>query len=227
MVIFKRKTIPKEKFPASIIVRASEKGWMNEELMKDWIDTVYLKRPVVFFTVKKALLVCDSMAAHKADSIKSHLKKKNTQFAIIPGGLTNTLQPLDISVNKPFKDKLRAIWEKSMIEGDHTFTNAGRQRRASHLQIVEWILEAWSKSKVSTIKNGFHKANFCRDLTESHPVLSSNDDDEDGSSDDEEVDIQKIAPDVLELFKDDTEDEDLRELTVTHYNYEKEFLCGK
>ena len=79
---------------------------MNEDILNDWIETVYVKRPGGFFDVKKALFVCDSMAAHKTDSIKAHLKKKNTQIAIIPGGLTKLLQPLDIDVNKPFKDNL-------------------------------------------------------------------------------------------------------------------------
>ena len=45
MIIFKRKTVPKEKFPPGIIVRGNKKGWMTEDMMKDWINTVYVKRP--------------------------------------------------------------------------------------------------------------------------------------------------------------------------------------
>jgi len=48
------------------------------------------------------------------DSAKSHLKeevkkqvKNHSEIAVIPGGLTKLLQPLDISVNKSFKNKLR------------------------------------------------------------------------------------------------------------------------
>lgn len=35
--IFKRKTLPKEKFPDGVIVGVHKKGWMNEDLMQDWI----------------------------------------------------------------------------------------------------------------------------------------------------------------------------------------------
>jgi len=34
-VIFKRKTLPKEKFPPGIHVRVQEKGWMDQDLVKD------------------------------------------------------------------------------------------------------------------------------------------------------------------------------------------------
>ena len=50
MVIFKRKTIPKEKFPDGIVVGVNPKGWMNKEMMKFWLENVWRKRPGVRFT---------------------------------------------------------------------------------------------------------------------------------------------------------------------------------
>ena len=32
MIIFKRKTLPKEKFPAGVIIKANPKYWMDEEM---------------------------------------------------------------------------------------------------------------------------------------------------------------------------------------------------
>lgn len=60
MVIFKRKTLPKEKFPARVIVKANQKGWMDEKKMREWLREVYVKRPDVFFHVSPSLLICDS-----------------------------------------------------------------------------------------------------------------------------------------------------------------------
>lgn len=37
MVIFKRKTMPKEGFPQHIIVAVNEKGWMDTEMMIMWL----------------------------------------------------------------------------------------------------------------------------------------------------------------------------------------------
>ena len=43
-VVFKRKTMPKKMtFIHGLVVRCQEKGWMNEELVKDWLNTVWSK----------------------------------------------------------------------------------------------------------------------------------------------------------------------------------------
>lgn len=50
MVILKRKTLPKETFPAGTIVEVNPKGWMDEEMMKNWPSEVYIWRPNGFFS---------------------------------------------------------------------------------------------------------------------------------------------------------------------------------
>lgn len=112
MVIFKRKTLPKETFPAGVIVTANEKGWMDEQMMKQWLRQVYVRRPGVFFHVSSSLLICDSMRAHLTDDMKQQVKQMNATLAVIPGGLTKELQPLDIDVNRPFKVRMRVAWER-------------------------------------------------------------------------------------------------------------------
>jgi hypothetical protein len=39
-VVFKRKTMAKEKFPQGIIVRVQESGWMTKDLVDNWIKSV-------------------------------------------------------------------------------------------------------------------------------------------------------------------------------------------
>ncbi|KAH1173359.1 hypothetical protein KIL84_017881 [Mauremys mutica] len=41
MIIFKRKTMPKIKFPVGVFVHVNEKGWMDEEGVKLWLDNVW------------------------------------------------------------------------------------------------------------------------------------------------------------------------------------------
>ena len=43
MIIFKRKIFPKEKIPSGVIVHVHEKGWMNEESMKIWFNSLVMK----------------------------------------------------------------------------------------------------------------------------------------------------------------------------------------
>ena len=45
MIIFKRKTMPKEEIPSGVSVHVHEKGWMDQGGMKLWIDKVWHRRP--------------------------------------------------------------------------------------------------------------------------------------------------------------------------------------
>ena len=55
-------------------------------------------------------LVWDSFSAHLTDTVKQQLRENKTATAVIPGGLTSLVQPLDVCLNKPFKDRLREKW---------------------------------------------------------------------------------------------------------------------
>ena len=49
MIIFKRKTVSKERFPPGIVVKANPKGWMDRDMMHVCLNSCYRKDPVVFF----------------------------------------------------------------------------------------------------------------------------------------------------------------------------------
>ena len=131
--------------------------------------------------------------------MKSQVKKTNSELAIIPGGLTKELQPLDIGVNRAFKAKLRAAWEQWMTEGDHTFTKTGRQRRASYATICQWIVDAWAKVSVSTVVRAFKKAGIINE----QPSNSN-----ETESDDDERDPGVLDAAIAQLLNSDTEDEE-------------------
>ena len=84
---------------------------------RKWNEAVDSKGMGVSFSrtsQKEACLIYDSFKTHLMESIKKRLKDVNTDVAIIPGGLTGQLQPLDVSINKPFKEKVRVLWSNWM-----------------------------------------------------------------------------------------------------------------
>ena len=105
-VILRRKTIPKDPMPPGIIVRAQEKGWMETELVVDWLKVVWGRRPGGL-RKKRNMLVLDAFRGHLTEPVKKQLRDMNGDLVIIPGGMTSQLQVLDVVVNKPFKDNLR------------------------------------------------------------------------------------------------------------------------
>ena len=49
----------------------------------------------------------NSFRAHCIDNVQQLLTKHNSAVAFIPGGCTSKVQPMDVSLNQPFKDCCR------------------------------------------------------------------------------------------------------------------------
>ena len=132
VVIFKGVQMPKDlRVPKDIVVQIQEKGWMDEESCKLWIKDIKT-------CGECTLLVWDSFRGHLTDGVKSYAKKCKIDQAVIPGGLTGILQPLDVVINKPFKDRLRQLWQDWMINGKHQFKASGKQKKPTKNQVLQW-----------------------------------------------------------------------------------------
>uniref|UniRef100_K7FLM3 HTH CENPB-type domain-containing protein n=1 Tax=Pelodiscus sinensis TaxID=13735 RepID=K7FLM3_PELSI len=150
MVIFKRVTMP---FDISVVCH--KKSWVNQ-VMKTWTESCFQARKGGFFN-PKSLLLSYALAAHKETSVQKHIDAMGAHIAIIPGGLTCKLQPLDVAVNHPLKCFNREEWENWMTNGEHTFTLAGRQHHATDVEVCKWVLATWERLTPATIRNGFCK----------------------------------------------------------------------
>src|SRR6218665_4039896 len=84
-----------------------------------------------------------------------------------------------------------------MTSGKHTFTPAGRQRRATYVEVCNWVIWAWDKVKSTTIVNGFRK---CGIIPEPAADVSSSDDFS-AESDKTDANKEQLAA-ALEVFCD-------------------------
>lgn len=76
MIIFKRKTMPKVKFPAGVYVHMHENGWMDEGGVKLWLEHIWSRRPGGL-RKERSLLVWDMFRPHLNKLVKKCLKKHN------------------------------------------------------------------------------------------------------------------------------------------------------
>ena len=126
-----------EQIPTSIFAWFQPNGWMDVSLMKNYID--YLKNLV---NDAPKMMVYDSFRGHLEESVKKKFRDNGFDLAVIPAGLTSLCQPLDVTINKPFKDHLRKEWHLWMIEGGAGITAAGNLRRARFSDVCGWVKRA-------------------------------------------------------------------------------------
>ena len=147
MVIFKGKSkrslngiIPP--FISKIVITHQENAWSTLQLTDLWVETVW--KP--FENENKSLLIWDEFEGHQ-----QQLLPKNTNLVVVPPNCTPILQPLDVCINKPFKDKIRSLWTNHITQ---KYKN-NETKTISKKQLLDWICISWNNIDESIIKNAF------------------------------------------------------------------------
>ncbi|KAF0707580.1 hypothetical protein AaE_013543 [Aphanomyces astaci] len=135
--------------PEGMFAACQHKAWMDEALTEKWFQTVW--KPHVVGT-EASLLLWDDFACHKTAGINRSLASVGTESEIIPGGFTCLLQPLDVAINKPFKDRIRKMymmWAAKNMLGKDKIKSPGRET------VLQWIHASWSEITPEMIQNAF------------------------------------------------------------------------
>uniref|UniRef100_A0A8C4S949 HTH CENPB-type domain-containing protein n=1 Tax=Erpetoichthys calabaricus TaxID=27687 RepID=A0A8C4S949_ERPCA len=163
-VIFKRKTLPKnEKFPPGIIVRAQKKGWMDNDLVIDWLKCVWQCWPGSLLKMPN-MLVMDSFRGHLTEVVKERLKDGKTDQVIIPRGMTSLLQPLDVCINRPFKAHVSGMYTEWAATVVHDTTPTGKMKAPTLAQMYAWIIAAWKLIPEDLVVKSFKKCSISNSI---------------------------------------------------------------
>ena len=82
--------------------------------------------------------------AHKTPQVLSAFKNIGVQSFYVPPGFTESLQRLDVSVNKPVKEILREEWSQWFQESP-IYTKQGNRQKPSYESLLNMVAAVYKK----------------------------------------------------------------------------------
>jgi DDE superfamily endonuclease len=144
-------------YPGGIVYACQENAWMDEAVMLLWVERVL--KPYVLGAPEHIvpLLFLDSYRCHMMSSVVNKIQELGVEVEHIPGGCTGLCQPVDVGVNKPFKDRIRGQWESWMVqEGLANGTTSPPSRQ----DVSRWTVVAMETLTVGIIRNAWRHGEY-------------------------------------------------------------------
>ena len=124
----------------------------NANELCEWV--VNLRREGMPISV---YLLLDSYKCHLMSSVVHAIQDLGIEVEHIPGGCTGLVQPLDVGVNKPLKNRIRRKWEEYMLEEGLAMTVSKpppRQRMAT------WVTESLDDLSEHIVKAAWRRNGY-------------------------------------------------------------------
>lgn len=125
-----------------------------------------------------ALIIYDSFSAHSLGDVQQELNALNVLHHPVPAHMTDLLQPLDLSVNKPVKDFLRRHfieWLSDQVKNSSTecstveVSDALKSSTLLRNEHATWLAKCYEHFQLPRqgciIRNGFCKAGILQAIT--------------------------------------------------------------
>ena len=175
---------------------------MNDDLMQVWVEEIWIKHTQAEckrLGFQRSMLTFDAFAAHLTDEVKKQLLESSTDTLTIPTGCTSKCQPMDVSLNKPFKAILRKCWIKYVADVVETFPERNTDSSfklplPTRQHMLNWVKEGFDYllERQEMVKSSFEVCGI-------------------SSSDPQKVRNGKFYKECMEKALGDLKDEDLDE----------------
>lgn len=166
LIVFKGKNVwdtwtSSEAYPGTSYA-ATKNGWMEAEVFEAFFKKTFL--PIVQ-NQRPVLLIYDGHSTHVGLNLIEEARKQNITILKLPPHTSHILQPLDLAVMKPFKDR----WDALLVKWQRL--NVGRVMPKSEFAIL--IGNIWAEIDPQILRNGFKKAGIYpldREVIKGHQI---------------------------------------------------------
>ena len=93
------------------------------------------------------ILYADVHTAQQTDSVNILLAKNQTTLINVTGGTTSRVQPLDVAINKTFKNRVRQAFEEHLHKNLQLYTEGKLTASDGRVLATKWVEDAWSGIK--------------------------------------------------------------------------------
>ena len=104
------------------------------------------------------VLIFGQCPVHKKKNVIEAITERGGKYFLIPVGCTGYLHPLDVVINKPFKDRVKSFF-KDWIDEESlnpiNVTNQANIKPPSTDAMIEWSLKALADINKGMISNYF------------------------------------------------------------------------
>jgi transposase-like protein len=165
MVIFKgerdgrivQREFPTNPFRQHLALACQPNAWQDEANLLQWVDAVLVPHLQQRAAGTGVHLFLDQFSAHDTPTFRARMVQLGVTLRLIPGGCTWLLQPVDVGIGKPFKDRLRDNWWNWMIEGaEGGFDLAPPSRE----DVSRWVYETWEAMPRDIIRRSWLKSDL-------------------------------------------------------------------
>jgi hypothetical protein len=97
--------------------------------MEDWLGCVWECWPGAL-SKPQNMLAMYTFHSHLSNRTRNRLRNKYADLVVIPSGMTSQLQPLDTSINKPFKHLVHKHYDAWLSKDNHRLTPSGKIKKS-------------------------------------------------------------------------------------------------
>lgn len=153
MIIFRGKTprCVKDIYIARnrAIIKFQKNAWSTASLCREWLDDIWHAH----VKSNHSILIWDEFSGHTECDI--HQRDSLTQFQTIPPTCTAVIQPIDVCLAKPFKDRLRSLYSSwRLTHSPDAFPKVSKQL------LTQWVVSSWADVPTNKVQNSFRVCGF-------------------------------------------------------------------
>ena len=117
-----------------------KKAWCDESVMLGWINQQWKTT-----CEGDMLLVLDVHRAQKTNAVKAQFSSCKTRTVYVPPGCTSLIQPLDVSINAPFKAIVSRLANDHCAQNLQAYVQGTVSAGERRVLLSQWVGQAWGE----------------------------------------------------------------------------------